>query len=181
MPNLDGLSRDRLAVRMVDLLTGDRGRESEDRALMTNLARLVDRSVVRYREASDYLDEWIETAHLGNLSAQFRGISAMEECITLVHRAGEYADALAGRGVIDPALMPSANDRTPITDMRDAIQHLDDRILGKRKDKPPIRRGEPNFPSFGPTAVELGSQSLSYQSLSAAITALHEAVGLPSD
>jgi hypothetical protein len=148
---------------------------------MTNLARLVDRSVVRYREASGYLDEWIETAHLGNLSAQFRGISAMEECITLVHRAGKYADELERRGVIDPALMPSANDRTSVKDMRDAIQHWEERILGTRKNKPPIRRGEPNFPSFGPTAVELGSQSLSYQSLSATITALHEAVGLPSD
>ena len=164
---------------MVDLLTGDRGREYEDRALMTNLARLVDRSVVRYREASDYLDEWIETRHLGNLSAQFRGVSAIEECITLVHRAGKYADELERRGVIDLALMPSANDRNPIKDMRDAIQHLEDRILGRRK--PPIHGGEPNFPSFGPKAVQLGSQSLSYQSLSATITALHEAVGSPSD
>jgi hypothetical protein len=179
MPSLDALSRDRLAVRMVDLLTGDRGRVYEDRALMTNLARLVDRSVVRYREASGYLDEWIETRHLGNESARFRGVSAIEECITLVHRAGRYADVLMRRDVIDPTLMPSANDRKPIKDMRDAIQHLEDRILGTRK--PPIRRGEPSFPSFGPTAVELGSQSLSYQSLSATITALHEAVGSPFD
>jgi hypothetical protein len=164
---------------MVDLLTGDRGRVYEDRALMTNLARLVDRSVVRYREASGHLDDWIETRHLGNESARFRGVSAIEECITLVHRAGNYADVLVRRDVIDPALMPSANDRKPIKDMRDAIQHLEDRILGTRK--PPIRRGEPNFPSFGPTALELGSQSLSYQSLSATITALHEAVGSPLD
>ena len=179
MPSLDELTRDRLAVRMVDLLTGDRGRVYEDRALMTNLARLVDRSVVRYRETSGFLDEWIESRHRGNESARFRGVSAIEECITLVHRAGNYADALVRRGVIDPTLMPSANDRRAIKDMRDAIQHLEDRILERRE--PPIRRGEPNFPFLGATAVELGTQTLSYQSLSATITALHEAVGSPID
>lgn len=38
MPSLDHLSRDRLAARMVDRMTCDRGRPFEDMALMTNFA-----------------------------------------------------------------------------------------------------------------------------------------------
>jgi hypothetical protein len=79
MPGLAHLSGDRLALRMVDALPGDRNRTFPDRALMTNLARLVDRSLVRYREAGDYFSEWIATRHQGNESARFRAVSAIEE------------------------------------------------------------------------------------------------------
>lgn len=178
MPSLDELPRDRLAVRMVDLMTGDYGRDFEARALMTNLARLVDRSIVRYREASDCFDEWLETRHLGNESSRFRGVSALEECITLTYRALRHGEELVGRGILDPSLMPSEAAKTSLTDMRHASQHTEDRILGRRR--PPITQGEYFFPTFGEAVVQLGSQSLSYRSLAETITALHEAVGSPA-
>jgi hypothetical protein len=178
MPSLANLSGDRLALRMVDALTGDRNRTFPDRALITNLARLVDRGLVRYREAGDYFSEWIATRHQGNESARFRAVSAIEESITLTHRAVLHARRLEDR-LVDPKLMPTHADCQTIKNMRDAIQHTEERLLGMRK--PPISKGQPIFPSFGESELAIGPQTLPYDTLARVLVALHSALGSPID
>jgi hypothetical protein len=101
------------------------------------MARLVDRAVVRYREASAHLDDWIATRHQGNESSRFRWVSAIEEAVTLTHRATGHAIAGKRVGIIEVSLLPTKSDRRDVKEMRDAIQHTEDRITHRRS--PTIR------------------------------------------
>lgn len=176
MPSVDHLSGDRLAYRALEVLEGD-GREYVDRALLWNMARIVDRAVLRYREARQSLDEWIATRSQGGESSRYRGVSAVEECVTLTHRAISFGYAGVERGIVDLDLLPPADVRAEIKEMRDAIHHVDDRLLGKRRELIAIR--DYFFPTFGDTEIVLGIHRLEYGALAAAIIALHRALEAP--
>ncbi|MEX2623280.1 MAG: hypothetical protein WD651_06110 [Acidimicrobiia bacterium] len=105
-------------------------------------------------------------------------MSAIEESITLTHRAVLHTRRLEDR-LVDPRLMPNHADCQAIKDMRDAIQHTEQRLLGVRK--PPISKGQPIFPSFGESELALGPQTLSYDTLARVLEALHSALGSPID
>lgn len=177
MPSSSHLATDRLALRALDLLTGDLGRAFETRVLLTNVARLVDRSIVRYRSAGEHFDEFCTTGSQGNFSALFRAVSEFEECIVCVHRATAFAKPLFQQGVLDTSLQPNAAAMTAVKDMRDALTHLDDRILGLRG--PRVTQGQHTFPMPEDTEIVLGVHHLSYSALLEVISSLHAALEQP--
>lgn len=174
LPNLSHLSPDRLLVRFHDSLTGDRGRQYQDRALMTNLARLVDRAIALYISGSSYIDEWLAAQPSTNVTGFFRAVSTFEQCVTCTHRASLHAGELAKRGIIDPSLL-KIDPR--IKEIRDAMEHFDDRILGRRQ--PPVQFGDPTFLAPADNGLVLGKHVLPYSGLADTLTSLHDAVGKP--
>ena len=175
--SLSDLDQDRLALRMVDLFTGDLGRGYENKVLMTLAARLVDRGLVSYESARARLEEFEKTGSQGNFAALFRAVGSFEECLVCVHRAIRVTKVLGQRGVLDSSKLPSRKAAKAIKTMRDAIEHFEDRILRKRK--PWIRQGESTLPMPKERGLALGTHHLEYATLAKAIRALHEAVGEP--
>ena len=179
--SLSDLDQDRLALRMVDLFTGDLGRGYENKVLMTLAARLVDRGLVAYESARARLEEFAKTGHQGNFAALFRAIGSFEESLFCVHRAIRVTKVLGDRGVLDSSKLPSPKGAKAIRDMRDAIEHFEDRILRttEPESRPWIRQGESTLPMPKERGLALGAQDLAYETLGNAIRALHEAVGEP--
>lgn len=172
IPDLSHLPIDRVAIRMVATLTGDRGREYPDRVMLSNFARLVDRAVVLYQEGRDLVDDIVATGP--NPTYLFRAISTFEWCLTCVHRAGEHAKELATRGLIDSGLL-RIDPR--VKELRDAIFHVEDRLLGRRP--PPIEFGDLTFLTPTTDGLEIGKHRLPYEVLAETLTSLHAAVGQP--
>jgi hypothetical protein len=101
----------------------------------------------------------------------FDGISALETCLTETHRAVRFASALSRAGVIMPdgsTVVPrtarsgvlSARTASRIGRLRNALQHLDDRIL----------EGDLGLSqAFGPrpeaTSLSVGRMSVEYGEL----------------
>ena len=182
MPDLAHLTRNRTLLRFRVLLTGDAGRSVEDRALLNNLARLVDRALVHYEATQEHFDTWVEEGTRGNFGALLRAAGTIEDCVTATRRSCSYATRLAGRGQLDPGVLPKTEDVTLVIAMRDAIQHTDERILGinnakGKTERPPIEMGQHNFVQPENDAAVLGSHQLPWVTLANVLTALHIAVG----
>jgi len=177
MPSLSGLARDRMARRTVQLFVGDRGRSKQIRALATNLARLVDRSLELYQQASNQVNQWLLSQDSDRIVptaspwTYLRAVSTFEDLVTSVYRACLCARALAeSEDASRPQL--AADDVAEIKEIRDAIQHTDDRILQRGRWKP-ISDGEPVFLRLLNDGLALGSARLQYTTLARVIETLH--------
>ena len=101
-----------------------------------NLARLVDRAVVEYEEAREALSSFRDFRAFNTL---VNGVSSIEAGITSTHRALQFIGALRRVGLLDAEgapLVPRPRDFIPsheavagvYKNVRDAIQHLDERM-----------------------------------------------------
>lgn len=175
MPSIDHLTKDRMAVRAVDLFTGDRGRAPATKALLTNLARLVDRSLVLYDEARALFDEDAEVFTKGVMRPHFKLVAVLEDLIERVHRATLFAAMLSTKGHLAESALPTSADREEVQALRHAIQHADERLVGEGRG-PDILPGQPIFPKAEPDEVILGSQALRYDTIVRVMESLHAAV-----
>ena len=145
-------------------------------AVFVNFCRLTDKALLEYEAARADFDSYVSGA--GSPLPYLRGIDHMENCIDATYRAVRHAEALRllkiGRGA--PA--PTKEQRDGLKQVRDAIQHSEDRLLknsnGPRR--PHINPGQAFalFPTN--TRVVIGEHALGYRQLASVITKCHRMI-----
>lgn len=159
--------------RFADVITGDRGRQRPESALMTQTLRLVDHAARLYARIGELLNECIT----GNFAAVPTVACLVEDCVTAVHRAGISSGALAQLGVLDASRLPTQADLDDVKDMRDVVQHIDDRLLRRRR--PHNVLGQPAMVRVDADTALLGSHSIEWTTLTRTIEALFDAASNP--
>ena len=144
--------------------------------MVTHVFRLVDHSIEAYHRIGELVDELI--ASQIHPRAIFRCSSAIEECVTTVNRAGRMAQRLMKLGIFDKAAIPSKAELLAVTQMRDAIEHIDERLLGHSSKSPNVA-GAPAMVTPDDDAAVLGPHRLEWVTLASVITKLHHAVNYP--
>ena len=119
-------------------------------AQFLNLVRLVDKTLHEYEQARQYLQRYVDSHNKPSLF--MRCVDHMENCVDSLHRVFLHLDGLKvslhkerSRTTeplpqIDRKKLPKGNDKKRVDHIRDAIQHMDDRISKGRagRDIPPI-------------------------------------------
>ena len=142
-------------------------------AVFVNFCRLTDKALLEYEAARADFDSYVSGA--GSPLPYLRGIDHMENCIDATYRAVRHGEGLRllkiGRGA--PA--PTKVQRDGLKQVRDAIEHSEDRLLknsnGPRR--PHINPGQAFalFPTN--TRVVIGEHALGYRQLASVITKCH--------
>jgi hypothetical protein len=115
-----------------------------------NLIRLVDKTLLEYEQAREYLQRYVDSHNKTSLF--MRCVDHMENCVDSLNRVFLHLDGLRTSlhreqshtseplPQINREDLPSTTNRKRINDIRDAIQHMDDRISKGRagKDIAPI-------------------------------------------
>jgi hypothetical protein len=126
-----------VSVLIANFVLSNLGPTTPDAAkFYINLARLVDSAICDYGAARSAFEQFRSFRAFNTL---MRGVSSLESAITCTHRALQFVSALRKLGIKDAAgepLIPRPRDFLPshdsvasnYKDMRDAIQHLDDRV-----------------------------------------------------
>lgn len=137
-----------------------------------NFSRLVDKALREYDAARAELLLYLSPGDGLRTSPYLRAIDHMENCISATHRAVLNKRALRqhkiGRNA--PSLTHRQNLR--LANVRHAIEHSDEKLLGlqKFKSSPPFSPGEPFSLRLANTSMVIGAQVLTYKELVSAMT-----------
>jgi hypothetical protein len=104
-------------------------------ALLSNLTRLTDKSIIEYEAARASLTHYIKSESGQGFGHLFRTFDHVETCVDAVHRAGQHAESLRtlpGGPTIHLNELPSPRARTRLRLLRNAVQHSEERVLEGR-------------------------------------------------
>jgi hypothetical protein len=144
MPDLSNLSGTLAIDHMLNWTLRGVGLQMEGpgQAQFLNLVRLVDKTLLEYESARQYLQQYVDSRN--KTSLYMRCVGHMENCVdslnrvfshlvrlrTSLHREQSHTSEPLPQIVRE--VIPSRTDRKRINDIRDAIQHMDDRIRKNR-------------------------------------------------
>jgi hypothetical protein len=102
----------------------------------------------------------------------------MENCISATHRAVLNAAARRENGVGRGAPRLTAMQEERLRNIRNAVEHADEKLLGKQKYKksPAFSKHEPYSLRLANTSLVIGNQYLNYRDLVTAMTKTHAAI-----
>jgi hypothetical protein len=140
MPDLSNLHSNLTLDYLLNRTFGRTGLQMEGsgQAQFLNLVRLVDKTLLEYESARQHLQEYVDSDNRTSLF--MRCVGHMENCIDSLNRAFSHLDGLKASlhheqsrtGQPMPQIarkeIPNARNRKRVNDIRDAIQHMDDRI-----------------------------------------------------
>jgi hypothetical protein len=140
--------------------------------LFTNFVRLSDKALREYDAARAELSFYV-TPHDGlRTSPYLRAIDHMENCVSATHRAVLNARALRASKVGRSAPRLTASQEQRLSYVRNAVEHADEKIVGKRKFKssPSFAAGEPYSLRLANTSIVIGNNVLTYKELVSAMS-----------
>jgi hypothetical protein len=147
--------------------------------LFTNFVRLTDKALREYDAARAELLLYIRPSERLRTGNYLRAVDHMENCVGATHRAVLNSRALRenkiGRGG------PRLTDRqeTRLRDVRHAIEHSDEKLLGKsHRNSPPFGSGEPYTIRLANSSMVIGSWVLTYKDLLAAMAKMYRTIEL---
>jgi hypothetical protein len=182
MPSVDHLSnKSSLNVLLDRALSGQLAGVPRDMTLIglfTNFARLTDKALREYDAARAELLLYLEPSEGLRTSPYLRAIDHMENCIGAAHRAVLNATALRENGVGRGAPRLTALREERLRNVRHAVEHADEKLLGKQKYKksPPFSKYEPYSLRLANTSLVIGNYYLNYRDLVTAMTKAHAAI-----
>lgn len=182
MPSVDHLSNKSSVNVLLDRsLSGQLAGVPRDRTLVglfTNFARLADKALREYDAARAELILYLEPHDGLRTTPYLRAIDHMENCISALHRGVLNAKALRDNGVGRGAPRLTENQEERLRNVRHAMEHSDEKILGKQKFKqsPPFANDDPYSLRLANTSLMIGSNFLNYRDLVLAMTKMHEAI-----
>src|SRR5680860_1005026 len=111
-------------------------RTPADRALNTNVVRLVDKAILAYELGRKELFAWNATPNTV-FSPLFRAVDAFEDLVLTVDRASRYIHALSRRrsGAVTRLQRPDKDLVNRIRELRNWIAHTDEYILKGQMDE----------------------------------------------
>jgi hypothetical protein len=182
MPDVDGLSnKSSLNVLLDRVFSGLPAGLPPDRTLVglfMNLARLSDKALREYDAARAEVQLYL-APHAGlRTSPYLRAIDHMENCVSATHRAVLNAKALRDNrvGRAGPRLTDRQEQR--LAWVRNAIEHSDEKLLGKQKFKksPPFDQIDPYSLRLANTSMVIGKDHLTYKELVSAMEKCHRTI-----
>jgi hypothetical protein len=140
MPDLSNLSATLTIDHSLNLVFGGAGLQMHGpgQAQFLNLVRLVDKTILEYENARQYLQRYVDSHN--KLRLFMRCVDHMENCVDSLNRAFSHLEGLRTSlhreqsrsseplPQITREDIPSSTARKRINDIRDAMQHMDDRI-----------------------------------------------------
>ncbi len=155
--------------------------------MMNNVARLTDLALSRYQA----VDAILRRAARGDgVMIHLACANDLETCVFSVERANRFARHLGSMGVLNVALLPADADALAVTEIRGAVEHSEERIIGAPQVqrgrrpppyRPPIVSGQPNWLAANEAFAAIGEQRLLWTVLARNIEALYIAVTNPID
>ena len=143
--------------------------------LFMNFCRLTDKALREYDAARAELLLYVALHDQVRVGPYLRAIDHMENCINATHRAVLNGLALRANNVgrAGPRLTQLQEQR--LAQVRNAIEHSDEKLLGKQKFKssPPFDKIEPYSLRLANTSMVIGKYVLRYKELASAITKCH--------
>jgi hypothetical protein len=182
MPTVDHLSnKSSLNVLLDRAVSGRLAGVPRDRTLIglfTNFARLTDKALREYDAARAELLLFLGPSEGLRTSPYLRAIDHMENCISAIYRAVLNAAALRENGVGRGAPRLTALQEERLRNVRNAVEHADEKLLGKQKYKnsPAFSKYEPYSLRLANTSLVIGSHYLNYRDLVTAMTKAHAAI-----
>lgn len=179
MPGLDHLVINMAVVILERSLAGPPARLRDHRQgipVFVNFCRLTDKALLEYEAARADFEKYVAGA--GSPMPYLRGIDHMENCIDAADRAVRHAEALRSLKIRGVAPVATDAQREMLKQVRDAVQHAEDRLLGTStgKRRPHIIQGQAFalFPTN--TRVVIGHHALGYHQLASVITKCHRMI-----
>jgi hypothetical protein len=178
MPSLDHVEVSLRGKRELGQLLGVHAQPSgRARQIADGYVRLVEKTILEYKEARADLIRFLAERTVDDLH---RAQDHFESCIQSLHRALIYFERLRGFGykrrdgtpfIPRPRELEVLRDtvRTPVRDMRDALEHLDNDILDGT-----VPEDSPAGPHLGWEVATLGAHKLQYTDVARWIEQLHE-------
>lgn len=133
------------------------------------MSRFTDKTILSYEAARTELDEYVDQSASGafKLSPLIRAVDHLETTIDSLHRVACFTERLRRDAEAPPIAkdsLPSSADRDRVRQMRHAIQHADEQVLG----------GWGNPLLVCEDRIELSESRIRYQELAAWIEAYHD-------
>jgi hypothetical protein len=181
IPDLSDISSRSTSLAMRRIFTSSGPKRREPYALVMNFVRLVDLAVNEYKSGRLAILEFANGNEALRLGSAIRSSAHFEVCIDALKRAINHLKAIRGNPTVSQNLkdllprrigLISGKVESKVTDMRDAIQHLE-RDIQKGK----IIEGQSL--ALQPTRddLQLGSLNLRYVELAEWITEAHTLSG----
>jgi hypothetical protein len=112
------------------------------------------------------------------IGSYLRAIDHMENCVSATHRAVLNAQALRANKIGRAAPRLTQLQEQRLAYLRNAIEHSDEKLLGKQKVKksPPFDRMDPYSLRLANSSMVIGKQVLTYKELMSAITKCYRTI-----
>lgn|SRR5215211_3730506 len=182
MPGVDHLSnKGTLNVLLDRTLSGLPSGLPPDRTmvgLFMNFSRLTDKALREYDAARAELLLYVSPHDELRLGPYLRAIDHMENCVSATHRAVLNARALRANTIGRAAPRLTQLQEQRLKYLRDAIEHSDEKLLGKQKFKnsPPFDKVDPYSLRLANTSMVIGKHVLTYKELVSAMTKCHRTI-----
>jgi hypothetical protein len=112
--------------------------------LFTNFVRLTDKALREYDAARTELFSYLRPSARLRTGHYLRALDHMENCVSATHRAVLNSRALRENKVGRSRPLLTDRQETRLRDVRHAIEHSDEKLLGKQnRNSPPFATGEP--------------------------------------
>lgn len=182
MPAVENLSNNgTLNVLLDRTLNGLPAGIPNDRTLVglfTNFCRLTDKALREYDAARHEIYRFLTPSEGLRTVHYLRAIDHMESCVSATHRAVVNARELRIRRIGRSG--PRATDRQKqlLRDVRDAVEHSDNRLTGDRVPKWTTSFGqyEPYSLRLANTSMVIGAAILPYRDLFSVLTKCHRVI-----
>lgn len=159
MPAVDALSNNgSLNVLLDRTLNGLPAGIPADRTLVglfTNFCRLLDKALREYDAAREEINLFLTPSDSLRTVHYLRAVDHAESCISATHRATLNASELRSGGIGRSGPRPTERQRRILRDMRDAIEHSDNRLTGKK-----VPAWTSSFGAYEPYSVRLANSSM---------------------
>jgi hypothetical protein len=145
--------------------------------LFTNFVRLTDKALREYDAARAEMLHYVQPSERLHTGYYLRAIDHMENCVGATHRAVLNSQALRENkiGRSGPRLTDRQEKR--LRDVRHAIEHSDEKLLGKPHGKsPPFGSQEPYTIRLANSSIVIGGWFLTYWDLFWAMTKMYRTI-----
>ncbi len=143
---LEPLAADAVVLAMLGFLPIELRREPPIRWAYAHFARVTDMAIREYESAREQFEVWDpaqaqkigdvpdsdrQRAVAGVMQGLLIGDGHLETCVEALHRALVALKLLQSKGVGRGVDMPNADAANRLRDIRDAVQHAGDRLIGR--------------------------------------------------
>jgi hypothetical protein len=146
--------------------------------LFMNFSRLTDKALREYDAARAELLLYVSPHDGLRTSPYLRAIDHMENCVSATHRAWLNARALRENKIGRAAPRLTLLQEERLAHLRNAIEHSDEKLLGKQKFKssPPFDKIDPYSLRLANTCMVIGKNVLTYKELVSAMTKCYKTI-----
>jgi hypothetical protein len=145
--------------------------------LFTNFVRLTDKALREYDAARAELLLYLQPSETLHTGYYLRAIDHLENCVDATHRAVLNSKALRNHKIGRSGPRLTDRQETRLRDVRNAIEHSDEKLLGNWYGKsPPFASEEPYTIRLANSSMVIGGWVLTYRELFSGMTKMYRTI-----